>query len=276
MAKIPHLFFLIVLTVFTSCNNSDINTNQVLIKQKQIDNSYQDSIITLYHKNCALNYNYRYQMLEWQNCLDKGLAIDSTIAYLWQKKAMPYFKARKYEVGMAYLDKAVKYNPERWLAYRGFIKCIFSKQYNESIKDFERILEIDGNSYVMDHTYKFHIALSYLQLNKLSKAEVIFEEDIASQEKDWGEAHFVDTFYLGITKYELGKWNEAIKSFDKSLSTYTNFAEAKFYTALCLYRLGKRQEAEELMIDAKIQGELGNTFNEDNSIYEPYPYQIKW
>jgi hypothetical protein len=30
---------------------------------------------------------------------------------------MPIFKAKKYEVGMKYLDKAVKYNPERWQSY---------------------------------------------------------------------------------------------------------------------------------------------------------------
>jgi hypothetical protein len=28
---------------------------------------------------------------------------------------------------MKYLDKAVKYNPERWQSYRAFIKCILPK-----------------------------------------------------------------------------------------------------------------------------------------------------
>lgn len=55
-------------------------------------------------------------MKEWQAYLDKGLAIDSTITYFWQQKAMPYFKARKYEIGMEYLDKAVKYDREQYLS----------------------------------------------------------------------------------------------------------------------------------------------------------------
>ncbi|MEO8534361.1 MAG: hypothetical protein ABI441_11440, partial [Flavobacterium sp.] len=67
----------------------------------------QDAIILEYVTNCAERYNYNYQMAEWQNCLDEGLKKDSTIAALWQQKAMPYFKARKYEVGMQYIDKAV-------------------------------------------------------------------------------------------------------------------------------------------------------------------------
>lgn len=76
-------------------------------------------------------------MSDWQNCLDNGLAKDSTIAYLWQQKAMPYFKARKYEIGMPFLDKAVKYKAERWQPYRGFMKCIFSKSYKDAIEDLE-------------------------------------------------------------------------------------------------------------------------------------------
>ena len=42
-------------------------------------------------------------MSEWQNCLDEGLKKDSTVAYLWQQKAMPYFKLRKCEIGMPYV-----------------------------------------------------------------------------------------------------------------------------------------------------------------------------
>ena len=76
-------------------------------------------------------WKYTLGSYEWQTEIDKGLAKDSTIAYLWQQKAMPYFKARKYEVGMTFLDKAVQYNPERWQPYRGFMKCIFSKSYKE-------------------------------------------------------------------------------------------------------------------------------------------------
>lgn len=42
----------------------------------------QDSIITKYLHNCATNYNYRVQMQKWQDCLDQGLEVDSTVAYL--------------------------------------------------------------------------------------------------------------------------------------------------------------------------------------------------
>ncbi len=50
---------------------------------------------------------------------------------------MPYFKARKYEIGMTYIDKAVKLDDKRWQPYRAFIKCIFAKTYKAAIEDFE-------------------------------------------------------------------------------------------------------------------------------------------
>ena len=103
----------------------------------------QQEIIEQYHENGATKYHYNSK--EWQEELDKGLAIDSTVAYLWQKKAMPYFKAGKYEVGMEYIDKAVYYKRERWQDYRAFIKCIFAKTYREAILDFEDCKKRYGN-----------------------------------------------------------------------------------------------------------------------------------
>jgi hypothetical protein len=47
------------------------------------------------------------------------------VAFCGNKNQCPIFKAKKYE--MKYLDKAVKYNPERWQSYRAFIKCILPK-----------------------------------------------------------------------------------------------------------------------------------------------------
>lgn len=216
-------------------------------------------------------------MNEWQDCLDKGLEKDSTISYLWQQKAMPLFKARKYEVGMKFIDKAVQYNPQKYLSYRAFIKCIFSKEYAAAIVDFKDAIEMHGNTYEMDHTYQFYIALSYLQLNEFEKAEAIFTEDIKDQDNEFDDgAHYLDLFYFGITKYELGKYEEAIEQFDLALNTYPNFAEVLFYKGLCLARLEKEDEALSVLKEAVKEGKDNNTINEDNVIYEQYPYQMRW
>ena len=73
----------------------------------------QEVIIKEHVYECADKINYTVMMKEYQDCLDAGLKKDSTIAYLWQQKAMPYFKARKYEIGMPSLDKKTRLNKIR-------------------------------------------------------------------------------------------------------------------------------------------------------------------
>lgn len=270
--QLYNILILFLCIFFLQCKNQ----NKSIKVTDETKKNRQDALIEKYVTNCAKTYNYRFEMQEWQDCLNQGLKIDSTVAYFWQQKAMPYFKAKKYEVGMEYLDKAVTYDPESWLSYRAFIKCIFSKTYKDAIIDFEKCIEMEGNSYVMDHTYKFHIALCYLQLNKYKKAEEIFKIDIEEQEKEWGEAHFLDLFYYGISKYEQNKWEEAIAIFDKSLSSYPNFSDVEYYKSMCLLRLNKIEEFRTLYDKAKLDGEMGYTISEDNSIYETYPYQVRW
>ncbi|MEP6929162.1 MAG: tetratricopeptide repeat protein [Flavobacterium sp.] len=238
----------------------------------------QDAIILEYVTNCAERYNYNYQMAEWQNCLDEGLKKDSTIAALWQQKAMPYFKARKYEVGMQYIDKAVLYDPKEWQPYRAFIKCIFAKTYKDAIIDFQDCINKYGNGYRMDHSYSFYIGLCYLQLNEYEKAEKIFKKynDNLFKNRD-GLEHPTALFYYGIAKYELKQWTEAIVLFDKALKIYPNFSDAKYYKSICMIKLGaNREEIKILYTQAKEDAKIGYTINEDNTIYESYPYQVRW
>jgi len=69
--------------------------------------------------------------------IDSALNIVPKASQLWQQKAMPLFKQKKYEIAMPFLDSAVKYDKTKhWLEYRAFIKCIFQKSYRAAIKDF--------------------------------------------------------------------------------------------------------------------------------------------
>jgi tetratricopeptide (TPR) repeat protein len=215
---------------------------------------------------------------EWQDEIDLGLKKDSTIAYLWQQKAMPYFKLRKCEIGMSFIDKAVLYDAPRWQPYRAFIKCVFAKTYKDAIIDFEDCKKKYGNNYEMDHTYNFYIALCDLQLNKFLEAENLLSEYVNDMLKKNGEnwVHPTALFYYGISKYEQQKWEEAIVEFDRALKQYPNFSDVKFYKAMCFMKINKEKEAMSLLDEGKSDAEKGYTINEDNAIYEKYPYQVIW
>lgn len=256
--------------------SSDEKQKKLSEIELKLQKEQQDSIIEKYLKNGAWKYWVYSQ--EWQSEVDKGLAQDSTIAYLWQQKAMPLIKQGKYEIGLEYIDKAVKYDREQWQDYRAFIKCIFAKTYREAIIDFQDCKKRFGNAFVMDHSYDFYIGLSYLQLNEFEQAEKVFKMDfdriIVDKRKDW--LHHLDLFYFGISKYELKKYQEAIEMFDMALEIYPEFSDVQAYKAICLSKLGRKEEAIELDRLAELNGKAGNTINEDNVIYERYPYQMRW
>jgi len=271
-----HLLILLFISVLIGCNQKKNLKTSKENEVSKFTQKQQDSVIEVYLKNGAWQ-NDPYSQ-EWQKEIDKGLEVDSTVAYFWQQKAMPLFKQSKYELGMPFIDKAVKYNPKKWQDYRAFIKCIFSKQYKDAIVDFRDYQDKYGYGFVMDHSYNFYIALSYLQLNEFEKAERIFEKDYNKtiQENKEGWLHHLDLFYYGISKYEQKKYKEALELFDKALEIYPQFSDVLYYKAKILYKLGRPEEGEQLYQDAKENANKGYSINEDNAIYERYPYQVRW
>ena len=267
---------LLFISAIISCSKKkDPETSKEKAESKY-SQKQQDSLIDIYLKNGAWKKDTYSQ--DWQNEIDKGLKVDSTIAYFWQQKAMPLFKQSKYELGMPFIDKAVKYDPKKWQDYRAFIKCIFSKEYKKAIKDFKNYQEKYGYGFVMDHSYNFYIALSYLQLNQFEKAEKIFKEDYEKTIKENGKGwlHHLDLFYYGISKYEQKKYEEALELFDQALKIYPQFSDVQYYKAKILYKMGEPEEGESLYKKAKENAAKGYSINEDNVVYERYPYQVRW
>jgi tetratricopeptide (TPR) repeat protein len=209
--------------------------------------------------------------------IDSALIIIPRNAFLWQQKAMPCFKQMKYETGMEYLDSAVKYDKATYLPYRAFIKCIFQKDYTGSILEFKTLIDSTGDLAIMDHPYSFYISLCYLQKNVFDSAfgymnKCVREEEIRSLAKS---IHFLHSFYLGVILFEKREYELAVKEFDKSLLIYHNFSDAMFYKSLCFEGLGKIKEALSLLSEADRTFKQGYTINEDNAVYERYPYQIQ-
>jgi len=256
-----------------------INLTLIVSSRAQVENEKkkrQDQIIEEVLKSDEFNIGL--YSIQRQEAIDKGLAKDSTVAYLWQQKAMPLYKQGKYELGLPYLDKAVKYDKEAYLEYRAFMKCIFAKTYKDAIIDFEECKKMRGNSYVMDHSYDFYIALCYLQLNEFEKSERILENNIDSlitaKNEDW--VHHLDLFYFGISKYEQKKYKEAIEVFNWALKKYPQFSDVQYYKANALAYLRENDEAQKMYEEYKINAAVGYTINEDNVVYELYPYQKRW
>jgi len=272
MKKHTLISLLILLVILVSCN---IETKEVSsINPKSYSRIEKDSIIDEVMKiasRTGLNSQSR------RNVLDSAIVIYPTIAYFYQQRAMPLYKQDKDELGLPFLEKAAELNSEKYLDYMAFMKCIFSKNYKDGIIDFEKALKLSGEGYVMDHTYYFYIGISYLQINEFEKAKSYLEKSIHQTEKENGRewVHFLDLMYLGIANLELQEYENAIKYFDEALIQHKEFSDVKYYKAICLYALKKNEEGEVMINEAIKDLSNGNTINEDNVIYERYPYQIR-
>jgi tetratricopeptide (TPR) repeat protein len=241
---------------------------------KQTNKVLKDSIEKKYFINGAERHGYTSH--KWQIYLDSAIAITPDNASLWQRKAMPYFKARKYEVGMQYLDNAVLLDASEWLGYRAFIKCIFCKNYTAALTDYAAAEKLKGNFNMMEHPYSFYQGLCYLGLNKFDSALTYFNKTNEVERKTIGGSggHFMNWFYIGIVLYEKEDFENAVMAFDKALQQYTNFSDAQYYKAICLGNQKKYDEAKVLFTLAKENAKKGYSFTEDNCAYEKYPYQL--
>lgn len=264
----------LILFLTISCNSREKEETDTFTKMYTIFET--DSIIESEMKQIRM---LRINSQNRRDALDSLIYKHPTVAYFYQQRAMPLYKENKDELGRPFLEKAAELNPEKYLDYMGFMKCVFSKEYKSAIVDFEKVLALNGESYVMDHSYYFYIGLSYLQLNDFQKAKEYLEKSIAQSaaekegDRDW--VHFLDLMYLGIANLELNDCKSANLAFDEALLKYPSFGDVKYYKASCLLSLGEEKLAMDLFSEAKEDLLNGNTINEDNVIYERYPYQLR-
>ncbi|WP_300669104.1 tetratricopeptide repeat protein [Soonwooa sp.] len=237
----------------------------------------KDLLIEKYTKKCAYNFHYLDQ--GWEDCINNGIKEDSTVAIFWHHKALPLWKTGKYELALESYNKAVKYNRKEFLGRRGFLQCIFAKNYRAALRDLDAATMEFGDGIQNDHSYDFYKALCYLQLNQYDRALTLMQSEIEKSIKQAGEDYVSPLcyFYTGIIFYEKRDYQKAILAFDKSLKLYPNFSDAQYYKALSNFKIDKDHKA--YIENAKIaKSNFDNklTFNEGDSPYERYPYQVNW
>jgi tetratricopeptide (TPR) repeat protein len=234
----------------------------------------QDSLIEKYLEQGAYKYGYNHPY--WDLYCDSLIAACPDIAYAYEQKGLPFIKNGDYKKAFPLEDKAVELDPQRWTAYRGFLKCIFTKDYEGAILDFSDAQKLKPNDYEMDHTYFFFQGLCYLELGDLVKAEENFRQDFAVQNIS-GEnraPHFNSLLYRGITYLEMKRYGAAKEDLLNCLKQYPQFPEANFYLAL-IYEEEKNDSLKEKYLNIAKEGyNSGYRMNEDNIYYAYYPYQI--
>ena len=257
---------------FCSCQVKPLHLEKCNCDNKKV----QDSLISIYIDNGALKRDYNRP--QWQLYCDSLINICPNIAVAYQLKAIPFIKYGDYATAFPLEDKAVELKPEYYTAYRGFLKCIFTKDYHGAITDFEKAQQLTPNNYEMDHTYFFYEGLCNLELQNYSRAEENFKRDIFLQtggntDKE-NTAHFNSLLYMGILYFEMKEDKKAKEYLQKSLNIYKQLPEANYYLALVYKRENNSVLKNKYLQIAKesILNHFG--LNEDNIYYANYPHHI--
>ncbi|TDE16528.1 tetratricopeptide repeat protein [Dyadobacter psychrotolerans] len=261
MAKLLTLFISLSLVVSVQAQSVDCSSKAV-----------QDSLFEIYSKKARA---YGFLHPGWDQTYDSLLAICPNIAEAYQEKGIPHVANGNYEKAYEYNNKAVELDPHRWTPYRGYLNCIYTKNYEKAITDFEAAEKLTPNAFILDHSFSFYIALSYMESGQYDKAETYFLKDIAQQKRGEGknDIHFNSLLYFGILYYLMNEFDMAQKYLRDCLVLYPQQPMANYYMAMTLKVLGNNQKdiyfekAKQYMLE-------GYRLNEPNSLYVNYPRQI--
>lgn len=202
--------------------------------------------------------------------IDSALIVYPDDAFLYQQKAISYYKLGKFAAADSAMQIALKLDTTAYIHYFGFVKTIFEKDYKAALP----LLQYNTNArpYIADHSPVFYQGLCYLKTGNYTAAENCFNNEIAFEEG--GIVHFMNYFYLAICYIEMQQYEKAIPLLDSLLERYPSFSELYFYRALIAYNKGDYAIANSLFEKALKYFDAGYTITEENAIYERYPYQL--
>lgn len=165
-----------------------------------------------------------------QKSFDKAIELCPGFDYAYSEKSVPYLKRGDFVTWKKLIDKAVELDPKKNLGYRGWCKYQFLRDYKGAIQDIEALEKIYPTGYLgysANGDYELHIAkaICYSALGQKAKAISIIENQLAKKDHNVG---LFDYYQLGVTYFELGKYDKALENFEKQ-SKLNDFAENIYY-----------------------------------------------
>lgn len=199
---------------------------------------------SLYYKAC-LKYTkaceYYQGAKEAQILLDEVVEICPYFADAYYVKAIPYLKRGDFITWKNLIDKAVEYAPEDYLGYRGGCRFQFLRDYKGAIRDIEQLITFSdcdiGYIYNGDYHLNIILALSYKGIGEKEKAIGIIEKQLSTMNYEAGP---YDYLHLGVLKFEINNFDEAVLSLNKQIAINDYVAETYFYLALIYKKKGNK------------------------------------
>lgn len=212
--------------------------------------------------------------------IEEALAVDPTYAEAWRELSVAYLKRGMPQKWKPLMDKAVQYDPETWVPWRGYLYLYFYRDYKKAIEDFNASDSLtEYLDYPQGHSVDFWRGIAYLGLNDHSNSINYWDKHIHKETEDAGEdwVELEAFLYRGIAHYESGNMVSALEDFDKILHYFKHSADAKYYKAKTLQQLGKNIEALGYAKKAMMDYKKGfyNNYHYVELLRQIYPQDIE-
>lgn len=234
--------------------------------------SVQDS---LFHAYAHKARTFGLDSPGWDATFDTLLSICPNIAEAYQEKGIRQMFLGNFGKLIAYNDTAVALDPKRWLAYRGYLHCMLTRDYQKAITDLTAAEQLTPNAFTMDHTFSFFIALSHMEMGNYPEAEKYFLKDIAQQKRGEGrnDIHFNSLLYFGILYYLMNEFDQAELRLNECLQLYEMHPMANYYMAMIMKTTGNQHQ--NIYFEKALQAmQDGYALNEPNMRFAKFPRQI--
>lgn len=226
---------------------------------------------TLQYKACemvkGIDEKYYQFSREFQQAYDKAIEVCPYFAYGYKEKSVAYLKSGDFINWKILIDKAVKYNKEDNLGYRGWCRFQFFKDYKGAIADFqelETLVKDIGYSANGDYHLQIAKAICYSALGEKERAIEIIKRQLS--QKDYPPGWF-DYYQLGVTYFELKDYSNAMVAFQKQDEIHP-LAENLYY----IYKIYKIQNnIEQAEISRKQAIEL---YKQGKFMIDPYTHHF--
>ena len=249
-------FYFSVLIIFCWKANAQPNCNAYLYQGDTL--KYEACIVA---EKRAGHYQFS---RAYQEFLDEALAIDSTFAYAYKVKSTAYLKSGDFLTWKKLIDKAVEYDPEGELFYRGWCRYQFFRDYQGAIADIELLDSLVDYDIGFGQNGDYHLeitrGLCYKAIGQPEKAIAIIENKL--NDSSYFASPY-DYLHLGVLYLEQGEYDKAIEAL-KRQEAENDLAENRYYIALAYRQKGQLDLSRANLETAK------NLYIDLSRMFDPY------
>jgi tetratricopeptide (TPR) repeat protein len=230
---------------------------------------YKDSS---YARACRI-YNYAGDSLiqgsaKCEHWLDSAIATCPGFAPAWHEKSVPYLKRGDFVTWRRILDKAVDLDPRQFLAYRGWCRFEFLRDYAGAMEDLRRFDTLSEFSHTSsnDGDYELHLVMALCE-RELGDTGAAFHYFGVAMDADSTNAGLYGWLHLGVTRLGVRDYRGAIAALEHENRVYEQFADTWYWLGRVYLATGQRALAKKMFLHAM---ELMNDHSGRYHLHGPY------